>query len=228
MERRLRLARSPVSYRDRWMISYMDVLTILLIFFVAISARMVQNLQRRPDPPVKPGPVAAMQAPPLRRLPLSPPEDTPSRPSRARMTLLQARQKLEEHGLSLRSEPRGLIVSLPQAVLFPSGQDQVSPAAFPILAQVAEVLRRIPNKVSLVGHTDSVPIHNRRFKNNWQLSISRGLRLLELLTTRYGIPERRLSVSSDGAYQPRDPNDTAAGRAANRRVEIVILDESAQ
>jgi len=90
------------------------------------------------------------------------------------------------------------------------------------------VLRDVPNQVSLIGHADSIPIHNRRFKNNWELSAARGLRLLETLNSRFGIPESRLSVSSDGANRPRSSNDTPNGRAENRRVEIVILDEAAQ
>jgi chemotaxis protein MotB len=132
---------------------------------------------------------------------------------------------LQQQGLDPRLEPHGLVISLPQAILFSSGGDQISPAALPIVAQIADVLREIPNKVSLVGHADAVPIHNRRFKNNWELSLARGLKLLELLKKRYGIPESRLSIAGYSSYRPRNPNDTANGRAGNRRVEIVILDE---
>ena len=88
----------------------------------------------------------------------------------------------------------------------------------------ADVLGKIPNNVSLVGHADAVPIHNRRFANNWELAAARGLRLLELLSSRYGIEESRLSVESFGSYDPKSSNDTPDGRASNRRVEIVILD----
>jgi len=55
---------------------------------------------------------------------------------------------------------------------------------------------------------------------------ARGLRLLETLTTRCGLDESRLSVSSDGAYRPASSNDTPTGRASNRRVEILVVDES--
>jgi chemotaxis protein MotB len=82
--------------------------------------------------------------------------------------------------------------------------------------------------VSLVGHTDGTPIHNRHFANNWELAAARGLRLLELLSSRYGIEESRLSVASFGSYDPKSSNDTPHGRASNRRVEIVILDSYAR
>ena len=71
-----------------------------------------------------------------------------------------------------------------------------------------------------------MPIHNRRFDNNWELSAARSLRLLELLSSRYGIAESRLSVSSYGSWSPRSTNATEEGRAENRYVEIVILDDS--
>jgi chemotaxis protein MotB len=120
------------------------------------------------------------------------------------------------------------VITLPQAILFPSGDDHIVPAAFPMLSEIAGVLASVPNKVALVGHADSVPIHNQRFQNNWELSAARSLSLLEALRTRYGIAESRLTVQSYGSYNPKDSNDTEAGRAENRRVEILLLDESAQ
>jgi chemotaxis protein MotB len=199
--------------RDRWMISYMDVLTILLIFFVAIAAHGLPVLQQ-----ASPAPPAPVQEAPK---PVAPdPELHPA--------LHRIKEQLESHGLDLRIEPRGLVISLPQAVLFPSGEDQISREALPTVEGIASVLRDVPNSVSLVGHADSVPIHNRRFRNNWELSAARGLRLLELLSQGYGIPESRLSIASEGSYQPKGPNDTPDGRASNRRVEIVIADDSGQ
>jgi chemotaxis protein MotB len=101
----------------------------------------------------------------------------------------------------------------------------VSREALPALSQIAAVISESNNKVALVGHADTTPIHNRRFTNNWQLSAARSLNLLALLTTKYGIPESRLSIQSYGSNHPLSPNDTPAGRAANRRVEILILDD---
>ena len=205
--------------RDRWMVSYMDVLTILLIFFVAVAAKSLERGQEKLL-------VAPMVAKALAPRPALPPVQ-PALPP-ARQALLNAQKNLEQRGLDLRMEARGLVISVPQAVLFPSGADQVSSRALPIVAQVADVLRTMPNQVSLVGHADAVPIHNRHFRDNWDLSAARSLHLLALLTHKYGIAESRLSVASYGSYRPTDSNDTADGRARNRRVEIVILDESAQ
>jgi chemotaxis protein MotB len=148
-------------------------------------------------------------------------------PAPPQTALLEAQKRLEQHNLDMRMEPRGLVISLPQAILFASGEERVADDALPIVSRIAEVLRDIPNEVSLIGHADAVPIHNRYFKNNWDLSAARGLRLLELLSRRYEIAEARLSIASYGPYHPNGPNDTADGRARNRRVEIVILGETA-
>jgi chemotaxis protein MotB len=117
-----------------------------------------------------------------------------------------------------------VVVSLPQALLFQAGEDKVNADALTTVQAIGDVLSKIPNNVSLVGHADATPIHNRRFANNWELAAARGLRLLELLSSRYGIEESRLSVESFGSYDPKSSNETPDGRASNRRVEIVILD----
>jgi chemotaxis protein MotB len=198
-----RYLQSEASHRDRWTVSYLDVVTILLIFFVAAAAKTLapsaaqaaQAAQKAPSPQT-----AAKRAP-----------------------LEEVEKNLEKSGLDVRREPRGLVISLPQRILFASGDDRVSDSALPAIERIADAIRTIPNPIQLVGHADSTPIHNRRFRDNWELSSARGLRLLELLTDRYGIEESRMSVSSDGANRPRGSNETADGRAENRRVEIVIL-----
>ncbi len=198
--------RETTSQRDRWVFSYTDVVTILLILFIAVAAQLSQ--ERRP----KPTPATVVEAPkPV--APLDP--------------LARARDALAGHGIDLRMEERGLVITLPQTVLFASGDDRVRASAFSLVSRIAEVLQGIENKVLLVGHADAQPVHNRRFRNNWELSAARGMRLLETLTGRFHIPEARLAVAGYGSCAPAGSNDTLAGRAANRRVEIVVLRESA-
>ena len=189
------------SGRDRWMVSYLDVLTILLILFVAIAAQALQT-----PPPKPPEPVVKTVA-----APVSP--------------MVAIQKELEQSKLDVHTDSRGVVVSLPQALLFPPGEDHINADALETVGAIGDVLRKIPNNVSLVGHSDAIPIHNRRFSSNWELASARGLRLLELLNKRYGIDESRLSVQSYGSFAPKSTDDTPDGRASNRRVEIVILEE---
>lgn len=243
MNHKPRYLSAPPSNQERWLISYTDFVTILMILFVAMAAQGFHASQQVPTPqpisPVKasePQPFQPKPQPAAAAVPeaIMPAANTPatSRPELDRpessKALMEADQKLRERGLDSRLEKRGLVISLPQAILFPSGEDHIVPSAFPLLSEIAEVIGSVPNKVALVGHADSVPIHNKHFQNNWELSAARSLSLLGLLTKRYGIPESRLFVESYGSYNPKSSNDTESGRAENRRVEILLLDESAQ
>ncbi|MEO8050522.1 MAG: OmpA family protein [Acidobacteriota bacterium] len=199
---------SQYSSRDRWMVSYLDVLTILLILFVAMAAQSLQNSQKIP------GPVAAAVAAPVAKGPSA--------------ELAAIQKDLEQSHLDVQLDSRGVVVSLRQALLFAPGEDRINGEALATVSAIGDVLSKIPNNVTLVGHTDAVPIHNRRFANNWELAAARGLRLLDLLSSRYGIEESRLSVQSSGPYGAKSSNDTPDGRADNRRVEIVILDSGSR
>jgi chemotaxis protein MotB len=195
--------------RDRWMVSYLDVVTILLIFFLFAAARELKH-------PIQAAPVI-----------VSVPAARPVENEGRHTGLLHARELLEQQGLDLTMGQDGLVISLSQGILFSSGEDTVDPAALPVLARIAGVLQDLPDyQIRLVGHADTVPIHNRRYRNNWDLSMARSLRILDLLTDKFGIPESRLSIAGNGPYRPAAPNDTVDGRASNRRVEIVILDGS--
>jgi len=226
MRRKPKYLRSEsLGLRDRWLISYTDVVTILLIVFVSVAAEGLKARVAEPPKPMPPAPVAPTPAP------ITPPTPIPAVPIPAvpmndpRAGLLEIQRKLERPGLDLRLEPRGLVISLPQSVLFASGDDRVSAQALPALSQIASVMRDANNKIALVGYADITPIHNRRFTSNWALSAARSLNLLALLATQYGIPESRLSIQGYGSNVPLGSNDTEAGRAANRRVEILIMDD---
>ena len=180
------------------MISYVDVLSILLVFFLIVAAKLFAEKTAV-------HPVTAHRDRSA--------ETTP--PNRA--DFAGAQRRLKEHGLDARVDARGLVISIPQTIFFASGQSNVSPKALPTVSAIADVLREMPNRVVLVGHADAVPIHNRRFRSNWELSMARSLKMLELLSKEFGIPESRLSIASYGANQPAAPNATVEGRASNRR-----------
>jgi chemotaxis protein MotB len=199
---------APSRQRDRWTASYADFVTILLVLFVAIAAQGLQSAV-----PVKAAPLAPLAPPVL----LAPPAPKPP-------AILMALAPLEAKGVQLRVEPGGIIISLPQKILFGSGDDRISDSARPIVGEIAEILRSVPNKVNLIGHADSRPIHSKRFRDNWELSVARSLRLRELLCEEFGIAEERLSVASVGATDPADSEDTEEGRSNNRRVSILIVD----
>jgi chemotaxis protein MotB len=127
--------------------------------------------------------------------------------------------------ITLSLEPRGLVVSLRESVYFPSGNDTLATETFETLAKVAEAIRRIPNPVRMEGHTDSIPIHNGRFRSNWDLSAARAIAVMELFGARFGVARERMAIAGYADTAPVDSNDTQDGRARNRRVDVVILNQ---
>ena len=125
-------------------------------------------------------------------------------------------------------EKRGLVVSFSQAALFASGGDDISEDSVAALEKVASAIKKLPNPIRLEGHTDSKPIRTARFHSNWELSAARSIATLELLSTRFGVRRDRMSIGGYADVAPIETNDTAEGRARNRRVDIVILNETGQ
>jgi chemotaxis protein MotB len=135
--------------------------------------------------------------------------------------------KLAEAGLaatiSTRIESRGLVITIvTDQVLFDPGSDQITVGGAEIVGRLSEVLRALDNDVSVEGHTDNLPIATTRFASNWELSTARATSVLRSLIEGHGIDPRRMSAAGYADTQPVGPNDTPQGRAANRRVEIVV------
>jgi chemotaxis protein MotB len=91
-----------------------------------------------------------------------------------------------------------------------------------VVDKVAAALGRLPNKLSVEGHTDNTPISGR-YPSNWELSTARATTVLRELIERHGLSPARLSAAGYADERPVAPNDTADGRSANRRVELVVL-----
>jgi flagellar motor protein MotB len=133
----------------------------------------------------------------LKQLQNQPPAEPPAHELAASMEYLtkELETEIREGKVKLSLEPRGLVVSLVQAAYFPSGEDRIYPETYPSIEKVAAVIRKLPNQVRIEGHTDSVPIHNSRFRSNWELSAARSIRMLELLAGRFGVPRERLAIA---------------------------------
>jgi len=122
-------------------------------------------------------------------------------------------------------ESRGLVISLKEAIIFPSGSNVLELGGLPIVEKIAAILRTVPNPVHLEGHTDSIPIHTARFQNNWELSSARAVSLLEVLESKFQIPTKRMAVVGYAETIPIADNETPEGRAKNRRVDVIILSQ---
>lgn len=255
MERRRKPA--DHENHERWLVSYADFITLLFAFFVVmfassqtdkskarqISEAVEKALSQGKSVGVPPAVAkilggtiddkgqgnAQMRGPggAQRAAKEAPPEDvlelTPSMKSLSQ----ELEDEIKTGKVEVNLEPRGLVVSLKQAAFFPSGTDTIDPSTFPIIAKLADALKSLSNPLQIEGHTDSVPIHTAQFRSNWELSAARSIAMMELLATRYGIDRQRMIIVGFADTSPEMTNDTPEGRAANRRVNIVILNKYA-
>lgn len=143
-----------------------------------------------------------------------------------RMMESQLRSEIDGDKISLRLDEAGLAIILSDDILFDSGKADVKAKAYPVLDYLIKVINeKVPSKnIGVTGHTDNVPIKFSGWKSNWELGSARATNVLYYLENN-GISPKRLSATGYGEHRPIASNDTAEGRAKNRRVEIVILPE---
>jgi chemotaxis protein MotB len=238
---------------ERWLVSYADFITLLFAFFVVMFAssqtdkarakQISQAVEKALDDGHSisvPAAVArvlggtvddkgqgnAMMKGPggAHRAVKDAPEDNVIElmPSLERMNK-DLEEEIKAGKLEVRLEPRGLVISLRQSAFFPSGTDAMDQSNLPALKKVAELIATLPNSIQLEGHTDSIPIHNARFKSNWELSCARGIAVLEAFCGTFQLNRQRFSVVGRADTVPIGSNETPEGRGRNRRVDVVIL-----
>ncbi len=238
---------------ERWLVSYADFITLLFAFFVVMFAssqadkgkaqQVSDSVKKALDGEKMSAVVAAilggtidntgkgnaMAKGPGGVRPITDQtkaEEKVSELMPSMKVLTQALAKQIAAGqIEVNMEKRGLVISFTQAALFPSGEDTIPQTSYAPLSKVAEAIAQLPNPVRLEGHTDSRPIKNSQFLNNWELSAARAIAVLQILSDRFGVPHERLSVAGYADTAPRASNDTEEGRAKNRRVDIIILNE---
>lgn len=114
-------------------------------------------------------------------------------------------------------------VSLSDKLLFKSGDANVEDKGKDAIKKLSEVLNKNTDiDIAIEGHTDNVPIKTNLYKDNWDLSVARSTNIVRMICNEFGVDSKRLTASGKGEYFPVATNDTAEGRAKNRRTEIVL------
>jgi len=116
----------------------------------------------------------------------------------------------------------GVVIDINETLLFNSGKADLMPAALPVIDQIAKILADLRYQIQVNGFTDNVPIHNAQFDSNWDLSATRAISVVKRFVAE-GIDPTLLVGAGFGEYHPVQPNNTAEGRSANRRVSIVVV-----
>lgn len=133
--------------------------------------------------------------------------------------------KLDHVIVATRNE-RGIVLVLPEHILFNTGEAVLLESSFPFLNQVGELLKDIPNLVKVEGHTDSRPINTVKYPSNWNLSSARASSVIMYLIDEFGIEPERFVAIGYAETRPIAPNDGPENWQKNRRVEIIISEET--
>ncbi len=250
--RRRRQRHAEHENHERWLVSYADFITLLFAFFVVMFAssqtdrskvkQISDSVRKALDHNAVTSAVASILGGTVDEKGIGNAQmrgpggakylqDTTSPANSELLSSLRIlsedlKKEIEDGRVQLTLGPRGLVISFRQAALFPSGEDVIAPELYASIEKVARAIRRIPNPVRLEGHTDSIPIHNARFRSNWDLSTARSIALLTLMTERFEVPVDRLSVAGYADTAPIAANSDLEGRQKNRRVDVVILNEA--
>jgi chemotaxis protein MotB len=131
-------------------------------------------------------------------------------------------EELIDEVVDITDDERGIIVTLPESILFDPGEAIIKRTFFPVLDSIAEAIASCPNDILIMGHTDTIPIQTDRYASNWELSSYRGLSVLSYFVKEKGLLPSRFSVGGYGPFRPLWPNDSPKNRALNRRVEIIF------
>ncbi len=238
-------ARSKLNH-DRWLVSYADFITLLFAFFVVLFAfasadrkkqmqvsaaidSAFQSLSIAPAQLPKRSKAAMLLRPSYGAPAIIPADPVSAR--RVRADLERIRQDLRrrlsteiaQRTISIDLGPDGLVISLREAGFFHSGTAVPRPETTATLRQIGQSLAGTPYEVRVEGHTDTDPIHNAEFDSNWELSTARATHIARLLLDMRTIAPERLSAAGYAEYHPLANNDSAEGRAENRRVDLVVM-----
>jgi len=236
---------------ERWLVSYADFITLLFAFFVVLySSAEVDNKKIAQVSAAIEGGFQELGAftgtagGPLQQsgtggnqkaAPPPPPADAPGEGKSKfaggvpdvnllRHELEQALgEEIKKHEIQMRITPEGLVVSLSEVGFFNSGEATLLPGGLETLTRIAKVLNAQGFSIRVEGHTDNVPMHNSKFRSNWELSTARSTEVVSLLIEKYGFDPSQISAAGYSQYRPVAANDTEEGRRTNRRVDIVVV-----
>lgn len=230
---------------ERWLLTYADLITLLMVFFVVlysmssadsskwkqISAALQQafnvDVLRGSAPTTLGDAAATTPVTPIDELITNIDVPQESRLQSAIQAVLdQAMQngQAQTPDVSVGSDKEGVVIRLSGSYLFDSGRAELKPNSFSLLDAIANQLKLEPNDVRVDGHTDSTPlVGSPLYPTNWELSSARALAVTRYLTETDAIQPTRLTAAGLGEFHPIVPNDTRERRALNRRVEIHLL-----
>lgn len=229
---------------ERWVISYADLVTLLLGFFIILYATSELDLQRFES--ISIGLAKAFNVDVKEGLD---PDDSPlfsggrgfvsgpintgrvDRDLALIETALSDRERAQlivPGQVEVKREEDRIVFRVADSLVFASASAEVRASALPLLQVIGEIVNELPNEIRVEGHTDTVPVATARYPSNWELSSARATAVLRHLVEQVGVEPSRVFAAGFGEFRPIASNETPEGRSLNRRADIVVLYEPGQ
>lgn len=212
--------------KDRYLITYADLITLLLGLFIILYAMSNIDLEKYKDTVGalgnvfgSSGEIAGIENPEFLKQ-LS--EQGPNLFDKLKNVISD---NSYEDRVKLIHNERGITVSILEDIIFASGKAEITDKSKLVLGKIATVIRTIENDLRIEGHTDNIPIASKLYASNWHLSVARATNTAYYFMEDEKILPDRVSIVGYSEYKPVATNDTEEGRAQNRRVDIVILNK---
>jgi len=216
---------------EAWLLPYSDMLTLLLALFIVMFAMgqtdkaKLQEMSQQFNI-IFAGGSGVMKSDGNSVIPM---EATPGQAEYDKMTELKKmlEEEITKEGYSDKVKvdinKDGLEISIQDAVLFNTGEADVRNNLSPLLLEISKMIQGLDNEIKIVGYTDNVPIKNEKFRSNWDLSAMRAINVMNFMVNSGTLSADKVSIQAYGEHMPKFDNTTEAGRAKNRRVEIVVV-----
>lgn len=218
---------------ERWLLTYADLITLLLAFFIMMYVFSKRDAYKYDEVAshlktifsggtglAGKGSVTATS-----------PIDMPSRGASSGEIKRQLegefldknKDKSGNENISVLSDERGIVIRVLDKTFFDEGKADLKDGAKQALDKIVPIIKNVDNHIRIEGHTDNVPIRNPEFSSNWELSVRRATEVVRYLVERRGLPPQRISATGYAEHRPIVPNDTVKNRALNRRIEIIVV-----
>jgi chemotaxis protein MotB len=217
---------------ERWLLTYADLITLLLAFFIMMYTFSKQDVQKYEEVSAhlkvifSGGSGLLQQGKAAAATPLELPSKTNSTDAIKEKLKNEFKEISGENGLKnsifIFTDARGVVIRIMDKAFYDEGKADLKQGAKNALDKIIPIIREIKNHIRIEGHTDNTPISKGEFKSNWELSVRRATEVVRYFVEKGPIPPERISATGYAEYRPIINNDTAENRALNRRVEIII------
>lgn len=219
---------------ERWLITYADLITLLLAFFIMMytfsknDTQRYQELTGQLKTIFTGGSSVAAQGNTVGKVPFDISVKAPGSNGDVKDKLEEEIDKINknespQNNISIVNDERGIVIRVMDQTFFDQGKADLKDKARQTLDTIAPVIKSISNHIRVEGHTDNTPIATAEFRSNWELSVRRATEVVRYFIEKRGLEPSRVSAAGYAEYRPLAPNDTAENKSRNRRIEIIVL-----